>query len=101
MTSSTRPRRARSSRTSPASARCSRPEGRAHERGEPLMQTHAPSIGRILVAVGFALSCFGLLLFLWVTFGGPIPLKPKSYQITADFPEATTLAVESDVRIGG
>jgi ABC-type transporter Mla subunit MlaD len=65
------------------------------------MQTHAPSIGRILVAVGFALSCFGLLLFLWVTFGGPIPLKPKSYEITADFPEATTLAVESDVRIGG
>lgn len=65
------------------------------------MQKQAPSIGRILVAVGFALSCFGLLLFLWVAFGGPVPLKPKSYQITADFPEATSLAVESDVRIGG
>jgi len=65
------------------------------------MQTSAPSIGRVLVAVMFALSCFGLLLFLWVTFGGPIPLKPKSYVFTADFPEATTLAVESDVRIGG
>ena len=65
------------------------------------MQKQAPSIGRILVAVGFALSCFGLLLFLWVTFGGPIPLKPQSYRFTADFPEATTLAIESDVRIGG
>jgi phospholipid/cholesterol/gamma-HCH transport system substrate-binding protein len=65
------------------------------------MQKQAPSIGRILVAIGFALSCFGLLLFLWVTFGGPIPLKPQDYRFTADFPEATTLAVESDVRIGG
>src|SRR5918999_2318416 len=65
------------------------------------MQKQAPSIGRILVAVGFALSCFGLLLFLWIAFGGPIPLKPESYRISADFPEATTLALESDVRIGG
>jgi phospholipid/cholesterol/gamma-HCH transport system substrate-binding protein len=65
------------------------------------MQKQAPSIGRILVAAGFALSCFGLILFLWVAFGGPIPLKPKSYRITAYFPEATQLAVESDVRIGG
>src|ERR671930_2390061 len=65
------------------------------------MQKQAPSIGRILVAVGFALSCFGLMLFLWVAFGGPIPLKSKSYRITAYFPEATQLAIESDVRIGG
>src|SRR5947207_4665495 len=65
------------------------------------MQKQAPSIGRILVAIGFALSCFGLILFLWIAFGGPIPLKPKSYQITAYFPEATQLATESDVRSGG
>src|SRR5919198_3666762 len=65
------------------------------------MQKQAPSIGRILVAIGFALSCFGLILFLWIAFGGPIPLKPKSYQITVYFPEATQLATESDVRIGG
>ena len=65
------------------------------------MQKSAPSISRILIAVGFALSCFGLLLFLWVAFGGPVPLKPESYRITAYFPEATQLAIESDVRIGG
>lgn len=65
------------------------------------MQTSAPSLGRVLVAVGFALSCFGLLLFLWVAFGGPVPLAAKSYRITVNFPEATQLAVEGDVRIGG
>jgi phospholipid/cholesterol/gamma-HCH transport system substrate-binding protein len=65
------------------------------------MQKSAPSIGKILVAAGFTLSCFGLILFLWVAFGGPVPLKSKSYRITAYFPEATALAVESDVRIGG
>src|SRR5215218_1410201 len=65
------------------------------------MQKQAPSMARILIAVGFTLSCFGLILFLWIAFGGPIPLKPKSYRITAYFPEAAQLAVESDVRIGG
>jgi phospholipid/cholesterol/gamma-HCH transport system substrate-binding protein len=65
------------------------------------MQKQAPSIGRILIAVGFTLSCFGLILFLWIAFGGPIPLKPESYKITGYFPETTTLARESDVRIGG
>src|SRR5919201_186374 len=65
------------------------------------MQKQAPSLGRILVAIGFALSCFGLMLFLWISFGGPIPLKSKSYEITAYFPEATQLAQQSDVRIGG
>lgn len=65
------------------------------------MQTSAPSIGRVLIAAGFALSCFLLLLFLWVSFGGPVPLKPESYRIHAYFAEATQLAEESDVRIGG
>ncbi len=65
------------------------------------MQKQAPSVTRILVAAGFALSCFGLMLFLWITFGGPIPLAPESYRFTAYFPEATRLATEADVRIGG
>ena len=58
-------------------------------------------MGRILIAVGFALSCFGLLLFLWVAFGGPVPLKPQSYRFSADFEEAITLSKEADVRISG
>jgi phospholipid/cholesterol/gamma-HCH transport system substrate-binding protein len=65
------------------------------------MQKQAPSIGRILVAIGFALSCFGLLLFLWVTFGGPTPFKAEGYRFSAKFPEAVTVAKEADVRIGG
>ena len=65
------------------------------------MQKQAPSTAKILLAGGFTLSCFGLLLFLWVTFGGPIPMASKSYRFTAYFPEATRLATESDVRIGG
>src|SRR3712207_5153803 len=65
------------------------------------MQKQAPTIGRMLVMVGFALSCFGLLLFLWLAFGGAIPLKPKGYQFKVSFAEATQLAVEADVRISG
>ena len=62
------------------------------------MQKAAPSLPRILVMVVFALSCFGLLLFLWLSFGGPVPLKPKGYRVQIDFPEATTLATEVSMR---
>ena len=65
------------------------------------MQKQAPTLGRLLVMVGFALSCFGLLLFLWLAFGGPIPLEPKGYRINTSFGEATQLAKEADVRISG
>jgi phospholipid/cholesterol/gamma-HCH transport system substrate-binding protein len=65
------------------------------------METRPPTITRILVAIGFALSCFALALFLWITFGGPLPLKPEGYRFTVPFDEATQLAQESDVRISG
>ena len=65
------------------------------------MQKQAPSFGRILTMVLFALSCFGLLLFLWISFGGAIPLKPKGYQFKIAFPEATQLGLEADVRVAG
>src|SRR3954453_21686253 len=65
------------------------------------VQKNPPSLGRILSMVVFALSCFGLLLFLWLSFGGSIPLKPKRYELRANFPEATTLAEQADVRMAG
>src|ERR687895_2613871 len=65
------------------------------------MQTSVPSLSKILTMVVFALSCFGLLLFLWLSFGGAIPLKPEGYRVQVAFPEATTLATEADVRIAG
>ena len=49
------------------------------------METRPPTFGRIAIAAGFALSCFGLLLFLWLAFGGPIPLKSKSYRVDVAF----------------
>jgi virulence factor Mce-like protein len=61
----------------------------------------APSPARIITMVLFAVSCFGLLLFLWLAFGGSIPLKPKGYRVIVPFPNATQLADEADVRISG
>ena len=63
------------------------------------MSTRGPTMGQVAVAVAFAFSCFGLLLFIWSTFGGPIPLKAEGYRFKVPFNEATQLAVESDVRI--
>jgi ABC-type transport system involved in resistance to organic solvents, periplasmic component len=65
------------------------------------MSKRAPSTTQLLVIAGFALSCFGILLFLWVTFGGPTPFRAKPYQIKIPFDEATTLAEQSDVRVSG
>jgi phospholipid/cholesterol/gamma-HCH transport system substrate-binding protein len=65
------------------------------------MSKRAPSTTQLLVITGFALSCFGILLFLWVTFGGPTPFRAKSYEIKVPFNEATQLAEQSDVRISG
>ncbi|HSJ18115.1 MAG TPA: MlaD family protein [Solirubrobacterales bacterium] len=65
------------------------------------METRPPTPVQLLVAVAFAISCFGLLLFLWLAFGGPTPLKPESYRFNVPFNEAAQLALESDVRISG
>lgn len=65
------------------------------------MSKKAPSTAQLLVIAGFALSCFGILLFLWITFGGPTPFKAKRYQLHVPFQEATQLAQQSDVRISG
>jgi len=65
------------------------------------VQKQAPTLARLLTMVLFALSCFGLLLFLWLAFGGPVPLKPKGYRFTVAVPEANQLAIEADVRSSG
>jgi len=62
------------------------------------MDKSANSPLRIFVISTFALSCFSLLLFLWLSFGGPIPLKPEGYRFKVSFPDATQLAVQADVR---
>ena len=65
------------------------------------MVKEAPSFGRMMAMVVFAMSCFGILLFLWLAFGGSIPLRPEAYRFNASFSEAATLAVEADVRLAG
>jgi phospholipid/cholesterol/gamma-HCH transport system substrate-binding protein len=65
------------------------------------MQKRAPTLANLLVISLFALSCFGLLLFLWESFGGSVPLKPKGYRFAVAFPRTLLLAEESDVRISG
>ena len=65
------------------------------------MIKETPSIGRIMAMVVFTLSVFGLLMFLWLSFGGSIALRPKGYRVEVAFPEAATLAQEADVRMAG
>ena len=61
----------------------------------------APSLSRILAMVIFAFSCFGILLFLWLQFGGATPLKPEKYVVKVGFTEAVGLLPDVDVRTAG
>jgi phospholipid/cholesterol/gamma-HCH transport system substrate-binding protein len=65
------------------------------------METGSPSIAKILTLVLFALSVIGLMLFLWLSFGGTIPLTPQGYEFRASFENASQLADQADVRIAG
>jgi phospholipid/cholesterol/gamma-HCH transport system substrate-binding protein len=65
------------------------------------MRKDAPSLGAIAAMAGFVLSVFGLLLFLWISFGGVIPLRPEGYRFKVAFPEAALLVEEADVRMAG
>ncbi|MEJ7714340.1 MAG: MlaD family protein [Thermoleophilaceae bacterium] len=65
------------------------------------MVKETPSVGRLIAMLAFAASCVGILLFLWLSFGGSVPLKPQTYRMKVDFPEAATLVAEADVRLAG
>ena len=65
------------------------------------MNKNPPSHGRIAAMVAFTLSVAGLLMFLWMAFGGTLPLRPEGYRFKADFPEAAGLVKEADVRMAG
>jgi phospholipid/cholesterol/gamma-HCH transport system substrate-binding protein len=65
------------------------------------MNKQAPSAGRILTMLAFAGSCVGLLIFLWISFGGATPFAAQGYLLKADFREGVELATQADVRISG
>jgi phospholipid/cholesterol/gamma-HCH transport system substrate-binding protein len=65
------------------------------------MRPHANFTRQLAIIAVFAASCVLILVYLWGAFGGNIPLKPKNYQVNADFPDASNLALNADVRISG
>jgi phospholipid/cholesterol/gamma-HCH transport system substrate-binding protein len=65
------------------------------------MQKTAPKPSSLAIMTIFALSCAGILIFLWVSFGGDIPLAPNPYELKAAFPQAINVAPNADVRIAG
>ncbi|MGZ4329606.1 MAG: MlaD family protein [Solirubrobacteraceae bacterium] len=65
------------------------------------MNKQAPSAGKIVTMVAFAASCVGLLLFLWISFGGAVPFAAQGYRMKVEFKDAVQLGAQSDVRISG
>ena len=65
------------------------------------MVTQAPKRSAVFTALAFALSCVGLIIFVWTQFGGTIPLGPQGYRINALFRESGLLVPNADVRIAG
>ncbi|MGH2859067.1 MAG: MlaD family protein [Solirubrobacteraceae bacterium] len=65
------------------------------------METRSPTLGKVATMVVFTLSVVGLLLFLWLSFGGTIPLAARGYEFRVAFPNANQLADQADVRIAG
>jgi virulence factor Mce-like protein len=65
------------------------------------LNKQAPSPSRIIAMVAFAASCVGLLLFLWISFGGSVPFAAQGYRLTTEFNQAIQLSPQSDVRISG
>ena len=65
------------------------------------MIKRAPSVAQLVVMTAFTLSCVGILLYIWTTFGGSVPLRPQGYRLHVEFPEAARLAEQADVRISG
>jgi virulence factor Mce-like protein len=65
------------------------------------MNVKAPRPSRILTMLAFAGSCVGLLIFLWISFGGATPFAPQGYRLNAEFGQAVELGTQADVRISG
>ena len=65
------------------------------------MVTQAPRRAAVMVALGFTLSCIGLVIFVWTQFGGTVPFAPQGYRVHALFRETGLLVPGADVRIAG
>ena len=45
--------------------------------------------------VAFTASCVGLLIFLWISFGGSLPLAAQGYRFSVEFDQAVELASQA------
>jgi virulence factor Mce-like protein len=65
------------------------------------MNKQRPSTIAMLTMVAFTASCVGLLIFLWISFGGSMPFTPQGYRFSVEFDQATELAADAAVQISG
>jgi phospholipid/cholesterol/gamma-HCH transport system substrate-binding protein len=61
----------------------------------------APTFMQLAAMTAFVLSVVGLLMMLWLQFGGSIPLRAEKYRFQAYFDEAALLVEQADVRMAG
>lgn len=65
------------------------------------MNTRRPSTLKILTLFAFTAACIGLLIYLWISFGGSLPLATQGYRFSVEFDQATELASQAQVDIAG
>ena len=65
------------------------------------MNKQRPSTFAMFTMVAFTASCIGLLIFLWISFGGSLPLAAQGYRFSVEFDQAVELAANAQVQISG
>ncbi len=65
------------------------------------MNKQRPSNLAMITLVAFTASCVGLLIFLWISFGGSLPFSAQGYRFSVQFSQATELAPDAQVTIAG
>ena len=65
------------------------------------MNKQRPSNLAMVTMVAFTASCIGLLIFLWISFGGTLPFNAQGYRFSVEFDQATELASNAQVTIAG
>ena len=65
------------------------------------MNKQRPSNLAMITMVAFTASCVGLLIFLWISFGGTLPFNAQGYRFSVEFNQATELGSNAEVEIAG
>jgi phospholipid/cholesterol/gamma-HCH transport system substrate-binding protein len=65
------------------------------------MTKQRPSNLAMFTMFAFTASCVGLLIYLWLSFGGTLPFAPQGYRISVEFDQGVELASEAQVQISG